>query len=202
MTLPHLIAFNLALLAALASPGPAFLMLLRATLTGGRLRGVVTGLGLGTMAAVWTTLAVLGLDTVFALFPFAYLAMKAAGALYLLWLAVKMWRQADEPLTPQNRDAGHHRAFFTGFSVNLANPKSALFAASVLIVIFPRDLGLADKAMIVTNQLCVEWIIYGLLATAFSTGPARTGYLRLKPVFDRIASVMLGALGLRLLSER
>ncbi len=57
----HLIAFNLTLLAALASPGPAMLVAIRATLLGGRSHGIATGLGLGTMAALWTGTALLGL---------------------------------------------------------------------------------------------------------------------------------------------
>ncbi|WP_137700373.1 LysE family translocator [Marimonas lutisalis] len=202
MTLAHLIAFNLTLLAAMASPGPAMLLSIRATLSGGRAHGIATGLGLGTMAAGWTALALLGLDAVFALFPWAYLALKIAGALYLMWIAAHMWRDAAKPISAHAAPVPRHRAFLTGLSVNLANPKSVLFAASVLIVIFPAGLSLTEKALIVANHLAVEYIAYSLFAIALSTAPARDGYLRLKPVFDRIAATVLGVLGLRLLLDR
>lgn len=198
----HLIAFNLTLLAALASPGPAMLMAIRATLTGGRGHGMATGLGLGAMAAGWTALALLGLDAVFTLFPWAYLAMKTAGAAYLIWISVGMWRSAREPLETTAAIAPRHRAFLSGVLVNLANPKSVIFAASVLLVIFPPTLTAADKLLIVTNHLAVELTAYALFAIALSTPPARDGYLRLKPLFDRIAAAILGALGLRLLLDR
>ncbi|WP_294621064.1 LysE family translocator [uncultured Roseovarius sp.] len=202
MELTQLIAFNLSLLAALASPGPAMLLSIRATLSGGRAQGLATGLGLGTMAAIWTLMALLGLDAIFTLFPWAYLAMKIIGATYLLWIAYGMWRNAQAALDTQGTPAPRRHAFRTGLMVNLANPKSVLFAASVLVVIFPPDLTLAQKALIVTNHLIVEWIAYSLFALALSTKPARDGYLRLKSIFDRVAASILGILGLRLLTER
>ncbi len=202
MELTQLIAFNLSLLAALASPGPAMLLSIRATLSGGRAQGLATGLGLGTMAAIWTLMALLGLDAIFTLFPWAYLAIKIIGATYLLWIAYGMWRNAQAALDTQDAPAPRRHAFRTGLMVNLANPKSVLFAASVLVVIFPPDLTLAQKALIVTNHLIVEWIAYSLFALALSTKPARDGYLRLKSIFDRVAASILGILGLRLLTER
>lgn len=198
----HLLAFNLTLLAALVSPGPAMLIALRATLAGGRAQGIITGLGLAIMASVWMGMALLGLDAIFTLFPWAYVAMKLAGAAYLIWLAIKMWRTAHQPLDSNDMPIKRHRALLTGLSANLANPKSMLFAASVLVVIFPASLTLGEKSFIVANQLVIELIAYTCFALALSTPPARAGYLRLKPVFDRIAAVVLGALGLRLILSR
>jgi threonine/homoserine/homoserine lactone efflux protein len=202
MDLTHLIALNATLLTALISPGPAMLLAIRATLSGGRSHGLATGFGLGTMAAIWTLLALLGLDAIFTLFPWAYLAMKITGAAYLFWIAYGMWRDAKTPLATQGAPVPRRHAFRTGLLVNLANPKSVLFAASVLVVIFPPDMTLAQKTLIVTNHLFVEWIAYSLFALALSTKPARDGYLRLKPVFDRLAAAVLGMLGLRLLTDR
>ncbi|SFE03137.1 LysE family transporter [Roseivivax sediminis] len=138
MDWPHLLAFNLTLLAAMASPGPALLLALRTSLVAGPRAGITTGLGLGAMAAAWTAAALLGLQAIFALVPWAYLTLKIAGALYLLWLALAMWRDARAPLSEKGRVAA--APFRTGLLVNLANPKSVLFAASVLLVIFPADL--------------------------------------------------------------
>jgi threonine/homoserine/homoserine lactone efflux protein len=152
------------------------------------------------MAALWTGAALLGLNAVFALVPWAYLALKTAGALYLLWIAVQMWCSAHQPVSDSARPGA--RAFLGGLLVNLANPKSVLFAGAVLVVIFPPDLNLGAKALIVANHLAVELIVYTLFAAFLSSAPARAGYLRLKPIIDRTAAVILGALGLRLLFGR
>jgi threonine/homoserine/homoserine lactone efflux protein len=86
--------------------------------------------------------------------------------------------------------------------VNLANPKSVLFAAAVIVVVFPKGLSLTDKAIIVGNHLMIELLFYSALAMLMSTQAISRRYLRLKPVLDRVAAGVLGALGVRLLAER
>jgi len=157
VTTAQLIAFNLTLLAAMAAPGPALLYALRQSVAGGFAAGVATGAGLGLMAALWTGAALLGLNAVFALVPWAYVTLKTAGALYLIWIAVQLWRDARKPVA----DSAHPgaRAFLGGLLVNLANPKSVLFAGAVLVVIFPPDLSLGAKALIVANHFIVKPLI-------------------------------------------
>ncbi|NQY60215.1 LysE family transporter, partial [Cognatishimia sp.] len=84
----------------------------------------------------------------------------------------------------------------------LANPKSVLFASAVLLVIFPQDITLADKAFVVVNHLIVEIICYAGFALLLSTPAARDSYLRAKTIMDRIAAGVMGALGVRLLLDR
>ena len=201
MTLAHLIAFNLTLLAAIAMPGPSLLFLTRTSLAHGRAAGIAAALGLGLMAAAWTLAALLGLQTLFALFPWAFVTLKTAGALYLLWIAVQTWRHAQAPAGAAPA-ISHRRFFLSGLAINLGNPKSVLFAAAVLLVIFPPDLTGTEKALVFANHLLVEWTVQPLLAVLLSTTAIRHRYLGLKPVIDRIAAAVLGALGLRLLIDR
>ena len=100
MTIEYFLAFNLALLAAIASPGPALLVAIQTSVRSGRRAGMATGAGLGLIAAGWTLTALLGLEAVFRLVPPAYTALKIAGALYLLYLAWKIWRGATASETP------------------------------------------------------------------------------------------------------
>ncbi len=201
MELAHVIAFNLTLLAAIASPGPSLLFLTRSSMAHGRRAGLAAAAGLAIMAALWTLAALLGLEGLFTLFPWAYGLLKGLGAAYLLYIAWTTWRGAGAPLTEVNAPSGR-RLFLQGVLINLGNPKSVMFAAAVLLVIFPPDMSAFEKTFIFVNHLAVELIVQSLLAVLLSTGPVRQGYLDLKPVFDRIAAVILGALGLRLLFGR
>ena len=197
----HLLAFNLTLLAAIASPGPSLLFLVRTTMAEGRGAGIAAAFGLGLMAALWTGAALLGLDALFTLFPWAYIAVKTVGAAYLIWIAIQMWRHAHQPIT-ETRNAAHSRFFRQGLLINLGNPKSVLFSAAVLVVIFPPELTPAAKALIFSNHLAVEWIIQPILAILLSTETIRRRYLSAKTITDRLAAGVLGALGLRLLADR
>lgn len=200
MDFDQIIAFNLVLLAALASPGPALLYALRTTLARGRAAGVATGCGLAIMAATWTLMALLGLDGLFRLFPWTYTTIKTIGALYLIHLAWKTWRGASDPAGDSLRP--NSRAFVGGILVNLANPKSVLFAAAVFVVIFPPGLALTEKALIVGNHLAVEIAAYTGMAFVLSTQAVARRYIRAKTALDRLTAIVLGGLGIRLLLNR
>ena len=200
MTLEHLVAFNIALVAAIVSPGPALLVAIRTTLSTGRMAGIAIGGGLGLMAATWTLTALLGLDAVFEWFPWAYSLAKVTGAAYLLYIAYKMWTGARHRIDAQSTLARH--AFTQGLLINLLNPKSVLFAAAVLLVVFPAEMSAADNAVVTVNHLLVELLFYTVLAFAMSSNAVAARYLRAKVVLDRTASVVLAALGLKLLVTR
>lgn len=200
MGIEHFIAFNIALIAAIASPGPALLIAIQTTLRSGRTSGIAIGCGLGIMAAIWTMMALLGLEAVFQIVPWAYALAKFVGALYLLYIAWGMWRGARDRIETKTQPARH--AFRQGLLINVLNPKSVLFAAAVLIVIFPENMTYLDKSIIVFNHLIVEVLLYTALAFGMSTQAVSNRYLKAKVYIDRTASVVLGALGIRLLIDR
>lgn len=200
MTGDSVIAFNLVLIAAIASPGAALLFFVKQCVASGRATGIATGIGLGLAASLWTLAALLGLEGLFRVFPWTYTTLKIAGALYLLWIAVQTWRHARDPV--KDTIAQSSKAFLSGLFVNFGNPKSMLFAAAVIVVVFPKGLTGPEIALIVANHFALEVVFYTCFATLLSSAPARRQYLRAKPVFDRIAATILGALGLRLILER
>lgn len=200
MSWDSLLAFNAVLIAAIAAPGAALLYFIKTTVSAGRMAGIATGAGLGTMAAGWTLAALLGLESLFALFPWTYTILKVAGALYLIWIAIQTWRHARAPIGTARVARG--RAFLSGVLVNLGNPKSMLFAAAVIVVVFPSGLAPAEIALIAANHWLIEIVFYTGFALLLSTATAQRGYLGLKPVLDRVAACVLGALGLRLLLEK
>ncbi|MBN8290651.1 LysE family translocator [Rhodobacter sp. NTK016B] len=203
MTGAQLLTFVLTLGAAFAVPGPAMLLAMRNTLTGGLGTGIATGAGLGLIAACWTLAALTGLSALFALVPWAFGAMKLAGALYLIWISIQLWREAGAPLGEgQTGRRRWGRAFVSGMLVNLGNPKSVLFAGAVLVVIFPAGLSLRDGALVIGAHFMLELLGYALIALTLSHPAARGAYLRAKLWIDRTAGAVLGALGLRLLLSR
>ncbi len=198
LTFAHLAAFNVALFFAVAAPGPAFLVCTQTSLLGGVRAGVMTGLGLAVVAGLWTLAALLGLDALFEAVPEAFEAMKRGGAALVLLFAVVAWRTADAPLGAVPRISSR-RAVLQGAALNLANPKSIIFAAGVLLVIFPSGLNGADIALITVNHIVLEFVVYSALAWALNRPAIRARYIAAKPTVLRIMAVVLAALGLRLL---
>lgn len=191
-----LIAFNLAILAALASPGPAFIAMLRATLGTGPAAGWFCGLGLAIGATSWSILAVLGLTAAFALVPWAFAVLKIGGAAYLLWLAYSLWRHADQPA---GRAAGPGlTGFRLGLLTNMANPKAVIFIAAIFTTVFPTMPTGATAALIVVNHLLLEIVFYTALTLGLTIPAIKTAYLRCKAVIDRAAAAVLGVMAIRI----
>lgn len=194
------VAFNLVLLAAILVPGPAFLFITRTSLVSGRRAGIAAGLGLATGASFWTLCALLGLDGLFAAFPALYVAAKIFGAFYLIYLAIGMWRDAgkafDGTMQPPSRVGPR---YLQGLLINLGNPKSMLFSASVIVLAFPNGITGAHVALVPMNQFVLEAICYVGFAGLFSLPAFRRGYLSFARAINRICGAVMALLGIRLL---
>ena len=191
-----LIAFNLAILGALASPGPAIMAMLRAALGSGRRAGFFCGLGLGLGALFWSLLAMLGLNALFAIAPWAFIALKVAGAAYLIWLALSLWRGADKP--PEAETALSRNGLRLGLLTNLANPKAVVFIAAIFTTIFPEMPAGRETVLILANHLALEVAFYSALTVGLTIPAVRHLYMKSKAVLDRAAAAVLGVMALRI----
>lgn len=185
--------------AALLSPGANLLLVsqLAASDRGKSVLFAAFGVTLG--ALLWATFAVLGVHTVFGAFPGLRLGLQVLGGAYLLYVATRLWRSTGPKLGKPAPAISRSTAFRLGFLTNITNPKSALFFGSVFAASFPAEPGVALQisavAMIVVNALC--W--HTLLAYLFSRPRVRAGYARSRNTANRVASALLGVLGLGLL---
>ncbi len=194
-----LLTIGLVQLLAVISPGPSFLITARTAVARSRLDGFKVALGLGAGTVIWSSAALLGLNIVFRSVPALFIAMKIAGALFLLWIAWQIFRHAAEPIALEAEEGPVDHPFVKGFLTQIANPKVAVFFGSIFIAMLPADvplwMTLALIAIVTFNE--IWW--YSAVAVFFSSGPIRGFYLRAKIWIDRTTGLFLGALGLRLL---
>ena len=183
----------------LVTPGANVLVVSSLAASGARTSACFAALGVTVVAAVWSALAVLGVNAVFAAHPYLRLALQVAGALYLLHVAVRLWRVGGIAGQATAMQLSPVAAFRLGFLTNIMNPKSALFFGSVFATALPPEPSAALLAaavlLVLLNALC--WHMF--LAFAFSHRLIQATYARQRTVLDRIASVLVGAFGLRLL---
>ena len=192
-------AWFLHLLAA-ASPGPAVLMAARTGVTEGFRTGAWLAVGIGLGALFWATAALFGLALLFQAAPALLWGFKLAGGLFLIWMAVQMWRHATEPLnmgsdgTPPRSAAS---ALRLGLITQLSNPKPAIFFGAVFVGTVPPGTSLPWIMLLLCAIFVNEIACNILVARAFSfDGPRRT-YQRLKSTIDRSFGGILAVLGLK-----
>lgn len=197
VTTEQMAVFVATLSVAILSPGPGVIAVSQGAFSLGRRRALTYGWGLAIGASVWCLFALLGLTALFRVAPWTLTALKLMGGAYLLWIGVKMWRHAADPLP----DPAHGRArgLWAGMALNLSNPKPALFYSAVLLSIFPGALGLADKGAIYAVALSVELLFYTALASLMALPVLRQRYFASKFWIDRGAGFAIAALGLSLI---
>lgn len=160
--LPALLAFTLAALVLTITPGPDMTLFLGRTLSQGRGAGLAAMFGATTGVLVHTSLAAFGLSALIAASPEAFLALKVAGAGYLVFLAVQAVRQGsalnlDE--TKTRRPVSLARNWLTGIGINLLNPKIVLFFVTFL----PQFVSVSDPHAV--QKLFFLGVYFILIAT-------------------------------------
>lgn len=186
--------------AVLLSPGANLLVVSQLAASDRARSAAFAALGVTVGAGVWATCAVLGVNAFFQAFPGLRLALQVAGGLYLLYVASGLWRSTGT-FSHGRRPASvsPSAAFRLDLLTNLTNPKAALFFGSVFAAAFPPEpsslLQVSAVGMIVVNALC--WHL--TLAYLFSRGRVRAAYSRARTVANRVASIVVGALGASLL---
>ena len=96
--------------------------------------------GFVTGSLAWFTVAATGLAVLASSFAPVFVAIRYAGAAYLLHLAWKLWTAPARPLdAAQTSPDGRGRLFLTGAAINLGNPKVIVFFLALLPTVL--DLG-------------------------------------------------------------
>lgn len=200
MTPAAFAAFALLSLFAAISPGPAVIMAARTGLTEGFRTGAWLAAGIGAGAVVWASAAMFGLNLVFAVAPALLVALKLLGGAYLLWMGLRLWQQARQPLDtvdrrPLPRSAAS--AFRLGLFTQLANPKPAVMFSAIFLGTVPPQTPLWVYAALLTVIFLNETVWNIVVARIFSLDRARARYISLKTIIDRCFGGLLALLGLK-----
>lgn len=129
-----ILAFALAAFVLAITPGPDMALQMSRAINHGFWHGMATGAGAMTGIAVHTTLVALGISVLIVAAPPLFLALKIAGALYLVWLAWQaLTRGGGIRITAAGKRAPTlWQSYATGLGINLLNPKVVLFFMTFL----------------------------------------------------------------------
>ncbi len=135
----------------IVTPGPDTALTIRNTIAGGRAAGLGTGLGVASGQAIWTVATAAGVAALLVASEPAFLALKYAGAAYLVFLGLQKLagalrpraRHAAEPSAPvptvRRARLTVKTAWRQGMVSDLANPKMAVFYTSLLPQFTPAE---------------------------------------------------------------
>ena len=123
----NFLLFLAAALLVAATPGPGIFYVAVRTLAGGRREGIASSIGLGLGGLVHVIAGAVGISGLVMASAEAFTVVKCLGAVYLVWLGLKTWREAHIPMPANVRTTGSHQALREGIIVEALNPKTAAF---------------------------------------------------------------------------
>lgn len=190
------------------TPGQDTFFILGRSLSGGRAAGIAAALGVSAGTVIHTLLAALGLSALLATSAYAFMAVKFAGAAYLIYIGVRaLWSRAEGlagRIGPDS-NAGQWPAFRQGMLTNLLNPKVALF----FLALMPQFIAASSTQKVAAFlALGMSFVTLGMVwcvVLAIAAAGLRSAFVRrptLGAALDKIAGALFIGLGIRLATTR
>jgi threonine/homoserine/homoserine lactone efflux protein len=190
-----LLAFSLVSLGMVLTPGPNMVYLISRSISQGRLAGLVSLGGVALGFVFYMLCAAFGITALLFAIPYAYDALRFAGAAYLLWLAWQALRPGGQsPFRVHKLPAdGPGKLFAMGLLTNLLNPKIAMLYVSLLPqFIDPAHGSVLTQALVLgVTQTAVSVTVNALIAV---TAGGIAAFLAARPFCMLVQRWLMGTM--------
>lgn len=197
MDLTTILALSFVCAMGAMSPGPSLAVILRNTISGGRLQGVMTGVGHGLGFGMYALLAVTGLSALLIAHESFFLFLQWSGALVLLWLSYNMLTYI-----PSNGNDDHsidnRRGFIEGFLISFLNPKILVFLVAVFSQFIDPQMSQSEKILMAILAGLIDTTWYVLVAAILAGTPLIDFFRSNSLIIDRVIGLVLSLLALAL----
>ncbi|MCA1438794.1 LysE family translocator [Ensifer sp. IC4062] len=200
----NLVGFALLALGMVLTPGPNMIYLISRSICQGPAAGLVSLGGVALGFVFYMVFAALGITALLLAVPFAYDALRFAGALYLLylgWQAVRPGGRSPFQVRDLPKD-GPRKLFLMGLVTNLLNPKVAVLYLSLLPQFIRLEQGDVLLQSLVFGSLQIMISVTVLIAV---TAGSIAAFLAGRPLFMLVQrwlmSTVLASLAVSMAAE-
>ncbi|MBZ8132632.1 LysE family translocator [Afifella sp. IM 167] len=162
-----------ACIAIVIVPGPTVTVIIANSMRHGARAGLLNVAGTQAGLAIMVAILAFGLSAVVVFLGEAFFWLKLAGAAYLIWLGIKLWR-SDGTLGSADTARATRNFFLQGFIVIWSNPKALFFFGAFI----PQFI---DPAGNTVTQMMLLGAIFMAVATfldsMYALAAGRTGLL-------------------------
>lgn len=153
------VLFLVAATALAITPGPGIAYVAARTLAGGRREGIASSLGTALGGSVHILAGAVGVSALIMASAEAFTVLKFVGAIYLIWIGIKTFREAGTPEVSGLQSSGVGRAFRDGIVIEVLNPKTAAFFLAFIPQFISGD-----------SHPVPQFLLLGLIVVALNTG--------------------------------
>ena len=189
-------------------PGLDTAQVLRSVTIGGVKNAYATVAGILTGVWIWGAAAALGISALLIASHVAYTVVKWAGAVYLVFLGLKMlWdsRNISHETIKANTDTikSVRKTFARALIINLTNPKTGVFYIAVLPQFLPEEFpALVGGLLLSTIHNLLTFIWFTLLIYGASFAKETLKNPRVQKIIERASGIALIGFGIRVAFEK
>ena len=182
------------------SPGPSLAVVLRNTISGGRLQGIMTGVGHGIGFGIYALIAVTGLSALLLAHDSLFILLQWGGALVLLWLSYNMltYIPSDED---KEHEGSKRKGFMEGFLISFLNPKILVFLVAIFSQFIDPQMSQIDRFLMAILAGIIDTTWYVLVAAVLAGTPLIDSLRSNSVIIDRSIGLVLLLLALALVAR-
>jgi len=183
------------------TPGPSLAMVLKHTISGGRINGIIASVAHGAGVALYALITVLGMAVIIKETPWLFNIIKYTGVIFLLWLAFKALtsKSAISQLKTQTVKVSLKQSAIEGFSIAFLNPKLALFFLALFSQFITADASVDQKVLMVATVGGIDTLWYCLIAMILSNSSVLVKLRDKTHIIDKITGVALIGIAMRVM---
>ena len=182
------------------SPGPSLAVVLRKTISGGRLQGIMTGVGHGIGFGIYALVAVTGLSALLLANESLFMLLQWGGALVLLWLSYNMLTYTPSDEEKEHESSGR-QGFIEGFLISFLNPKILVFLVAIFSQFIDPNMTSLDRFFMALLAGIIDTTWYVLVAAVLAGTPLIDILRSNSVIIDRAIGLVLSLLALALVAK-
>ncbi|KZN47910.1 LysE family translocator [Pseudoalteromonas luteoviolacea] len=198
MSIEVWLSFFVASLALCFTPGPAVLLVVSQSLLNGKKAVLPMILGIASGDLIALSCSLLGIGAVLSTSATAFNVMKYIGALYLVFLGVRAWRQANNNTSPESNQVKYSgfKLFRDSVLVTALNPKGLIFFMAFLPLFINPEKSVVEQMLILgCTFISVSLISSSTYAVCAHKVRASVASQRGQRLFNRLSGGMLVGAG-------
>ena len=172
------------------SPGPSLAVVVRNTVSGGRVHGVMTGIGHGVGLGIYALIAVMGLSSLLLANDKIFNTLQWVGAAMLYGIAFNMLRKKKEEHR-NDENVEKSRGFVDGFIISFFNPKILVFFVALFSQFIDYQMNNFDRLIMALIAGIIDTMWYVLVAVILAGTPLINLLKANSKQIDRVTGIIL-----------
>lgn len=190
-------------MAAVASPGPDFIMVVKNSLSYSRKTGVYTALGIGSGIIIHILYTFLGIGLLIKESPSIFNGIKYLGAAYIIYLGIMSFRAESSQnkviVASEGKDISPFKAYRIGFITNALNVKASMFFLGLFTTMITPETS-TNVLLILAVLIVVQTTLWFILVSYFFTQAAiQKKYYTYEGFINKCFGVLLILLAVKIL---